>query len=628
MKKTLLKLICLVTALAIAAFVVNREEPAPPPKSLLISGYASLQDLQAEKGRGILDGPADIAYPIDEIIIQKASQTIRLARTGAGKDLQWRVTEPMEASAVKFRVEKLLKLFKDKTASVHTKSVRAADHGLFDFEPERRIHVTLKAGGAVWQGADLIIGRVEESESQATQDGIVKDTWVMIEGDEETAYRLAGKDLRTDFDVPLDELRDKKLFTTQPDDIVHITVTAPDGSKVALDGARSETPAEEAGKPLTIAVSWAIASPSGFSADDSVRTYARHISNARTKAFVPAAKGPKGGLGEATWHISARTHEGKSIGIRFADSGDPAWGQVDGTTEWVQLDRHVLKNLQRTLAELRDKTLWAIPQGEITQVAFGPKEGKSVTVNRRPEGWFMADGGPADMGNHLKTLATFKAKRYAKTTEVEAAQAAISAPSFQAQLRVSERIHRLVVGPELSDGDLKNHRWAAVDGGPPVLIAGFTAKQFLKTRSELQLKRFFELGRDAIAELSVTHPDGTKVELKRARAGGPLELSNPPAGTTTKQAAVSTMVGTLPNLKAKTFEATTTLKAAGLVPNQSYRVAVRDTTGAEHVLLLSAETSGANPYAVAVTGALANQVATISNFQALNLQKTAEQLSE
>ena len=73
MKKTLLKLIALVSALAIAAFLVNREEPAPAPKTLSIDGYASLEDLEAERGRGILDGPADIAYPIDEIIISKGN---------------------------------------------------------------------------------------------------------------------------------------------------------------------------------------------------------------------------------------------------------------------------------------------------------------------------------------------------------------------------------------------------------------------------------------------------------------------------------------------------------------------------------------------------------------------------
>ncbi|MGB0588250.1 MAG: DUF4340 domain-containing protein [Myxococcota bacterium] len=628
MKKTLLKLLTLVTALAVAAFLVNREEPAPAPKTLEIAGYASPQELEAEKGRGILDGPADIAYPIDEIVITKGEQTTHLVRSGSGKDLLWNLTAPMEAPAVKFRVEKMLKLFKEKTESVHTKRVRPADHGLFDLEAERRIRVTLKSAGAVWEGADLVIGRVEESESQASQDGITKDTWVLIAGDEETAYRLAGKDLRTEFMTPLSELRDKKLFTVQPNDIVHITVTTPDGSTVALDGQRTEVPAKETDKPATATVAWAITNPSGFKADDSVRTFARHISNARAKTFIAAAEGPKGGLGDEAWHISARTHEGKTLGLRIADGGDPTWGQVDGTTEWVQLDPHVVKNLQQSLPDLRDKTLWSVPKEQITAVSFGPKDGEQVTVTRQANGWVMNQGGPADMDSHLGSLATLKAKRFAKSTELSAARASLGAPSFKAQLTTSARTYQLVVGPALTEGALKNNRWAAVDSGPPVLLAGFTAKHFQKTRSDVQQKRFFMLTRDTIQALSVTHPDGSKVALARARPGGPLELTNPPDGKATKQAAVGTMVGTLPNLKAKTFETATTLKAAGLVPETSYRVVVRDTAGAEHVLLVSTQTAGPDPYAVALTGPLAKQVATISNFQALNLKKTTSELSE
>ena len=628
MKKTLLKLIALVSALAIAAFLVNREEPAPAPKTLSIDGYASLEDLEAERGRGILDGPADIAYPIDEIIISKGNQTTHLVRSGEGKELQWRLTEPLEASAVKFRVEKLLKLFKDKTHSVHTKRVTPSDHGLFDLEAERRIHLTLKAGGQLWQGVDLIIGRVEESESQASQDGVTKDTWVMIAGDEGTAYRLGGKDLRTDFDVPLNEIRDKKLFTTQPNDIVHITVTSPDGSKVVLDGVRTEAPKDEAGKPGAVTVTWSITSPTGFNADDSVGTFARHISNARTKSFVPVTDGPKEGLGQSIWHISARTTEGKSLGLQFDETGDPAWGQVDGSTEWVQLDKHVLKNLQKSLADLRDKTLWSVPQGNITAVTFGSEDGKPVSVARTAGEWLMSGDAPADMTSLLGNIATLKAKRYAKPGELESAKAALKTAAFEAQLHVGEQIHRISVSASLTDGKLKNNRWASVDGGPPVLIAGFTAKHLLKTAADLQLKRLFELSRDTIQKLTVLHPDGTKVELTRTQPDGPLELINPPAGKATKQAAVNTMVNTLPNLKAKTFEPQTTLKAAGLTATESYRVTVTDSAGAEHVLLLSTKTSGPDPYVASLTGPLANQVATISNFQALNLKKSPAELSD
>ena len=158
MKNTLLKMTILVVVLAVAAFLVNKKESKPAPKALSIDGFATAEELEAEKSRGILEGPADIAYPVDEIVITKGGETTRLVRIGEGKDLQWNVAEPMEAVAVKYRVEKMVRLFKSKTSSVHTKTIKAADHPLFDFEPERRLAITLKSKGAVWNGVDVIIG--------------------------------------------------------------------------------------------------------------------------------------------------------------------------------------------------------------------------------------------------------------------------------------------------------------------------------------------------------------------------------------------------------------------------------------------------------------------------------------
>jgi len=88
------------------------------------------------------------------------------------------------------------------------------------------------------------------------------------------------------------------------------------------------------------------------------------------------------------------------------------------------------------------------------------------------------------------------------------------------------------------------------------------------------------------------------------------------------------MVGTLPHLKAKTFEADKKAESVGLDAASSYRVSVTVKGGEEHVLLISTQSAGPDPYVMALTGPLANQVATVSNFQALNLKKTPSELSE
>ena len=629
MKKTLMKLIGTITILGIIAFAVTREAPKPTPKSLVIEAYASAEDLEAEKTRGILDGPADIAYPIDEIIITRQEETIRLIRRGEGKELTWKIEEPLEAVAVKFRVEKLIKLFKDQTTSVHTKRIKAEDHALFDFEPERRIGLTLKAKGEVWQGVDLVLGRVEEAESQAAKGGVAKDTWVMKAGQEDEAYRIGGKDLRSEAETPLSEFRDKKLFTISPEDIVEVKLDNPEGESVLLKGTRTESPGASPEAAPKLSVAWTIAAPAGFKADESVRSFVRNIANIRTKDFIKAEEGPKGGLGSAVWRINAKTHDGKNIGLRYAAEGDPAWAQVEGQSEWVQIEKYSLKNLQKGISDLRDKSLWTLKTDEVDSISFGAIDGKALSVTREGQAWLMNQGQAADMTSILKQIVSMKAKRYASASEESAAKRAADSADFEVRLKAGEKHYRLVSGPDITEGELKNHRWIRVNGGTPALLASFNAKRFLQSAEDLKMKRFFNIERNAIQSFVVTHPDKSVVRLERSAEGGGLELKTLPNGKAkTKAAAVGTMVGTLPLLKAKSFEPQSKASEVGLDAASSYRVEVSTDTGEIHTLLISKQSAGPDPYVMALTGPLANQVATISNFQAINLKKKAGELSQ
>ena len=130
-------------------------------------------------------------------------------------------------------------------------------------------------------------------------------------------------------------------------------------------------------------------------------------------------------------HLRGGIIKGEAFGLRFANEGDPAWAQVDGRKEWVQLDTYTLKNLQKTLADLREKTLWSLPEADISAVTFGAAEGKGVHVVRQGSSWTMGQGAPADMSQHLRQLAKLKAKRYAEPGELEGAKASPECPLLQ-----------------------------------------------------------------------------------------------------------------------------------------------------------------------------------------------------
>ena len=112
--------------------------------------------------------------------------------------------------------------------------------------------------------------------------------------DETVAYRIAGKDLRTESETPLSDLRDKKLFTVEADDIVNITLKAPSGETLVLSGERSEAPAAEPAKGSKAKVTWTLSTPKGYALDESVTSFVRNITDAN-QGLHPRSSRSQGG---------------------------------------------------------------------------------------------------------------------------------------------------------------------------------------------------------------------------------------------------------------------------------------------------------------------------------------------
>ena len=115
---------------------------------------------------------------------------------------------------------------------------------------------------------------------------------------------MAGKDLRAPFQIALSDLRDKRVLTVKPTDLVKVTITSPAGQDVVLTGTRTEEPPkppkpgpdgkvpepDKDAKP-TYKVSWQLTAPAGVRGDKSIESMARNLANVRAAEFVPADKG-------------------------------------------------------------------------------------------------------------------------------------------------------------------------------------------------------------------------------------------------------------------------------------------------------------------------------------------------
>ena len=147
MKKNLAKLGVLIAILGIAAFAVTRGGDCSPQDT-------HHRGLRERRGASPprRHGGSSTARPISPTPSTRSSSPKGALRHACFEAVraksQWTLEEPLKSAAVKFRVEKLIKLFKERTTSVHSKSIKPDDHALFDFEAERRIRLTLKSKGS------------------------------------------------------------------------------------------------------------------------------------------------------------------------------------------------------------------------------------------------------------------------------------------------------------------------------------------------------------------------------------------------------------------------------------------------------------------------------------------------
>ena len=643
MKKTLVMLIAAVVALGLVTWLVTNKDVPPPPKSLKFSGYATAEQLDKERNRGLLDPIDDVAYPVDEIVVQRpGGETLRFVREGEGKALGWNMLEPIESPAVKFQVEKMVKVFKEDTLSVFSKQVKPEMLGLFDLEPDRRIGVTIKSAGSTWQGIDLWVGKVESGDASALEQPgaeAPKDTWVMVKGDDATVYRVASKDLREPFEAQLVDLRDKKLFSAKADDITWVSVTAPDGSKVVVEGDRAEFPPAGEGEEAKIETSWRIVEPSGFAADDGVKTLARNVANARAKEFVATdhadVAAGAAALAAGVWTITARTYQGDEMALTLAAGDDEAiWGQVVGKDELLRVEKFTGKNLRKTIADLRDKALFKVDEAALSKVQFAPEGAPPFTLDKRGEAWvFAATGATADLGSNPKTLVTAKATRYARADEVAAATMALANPEFTAGLGAGDQSWSIAFGAKIESDPDKGNRWAQVtaDGvaGTPVLVQDYVAKRFRKAPADVRWKKLFAFAKDAVQRIELISPGGAApTVLERPPGGDKLELADLPEGKSQKTTVASTVLNTLPNLAAKSFVTGEAAKDVGLTATTAWTARITTTDGATVTLLMEPAPEAGEPHAVADSGPLKGQIVTINTFQAKNLQKQAADFIE
>lgn len=642
MKKSTIFLLAAAVVLAVVAFIATRKSGPEAPKKLDIAGYASESELEAEKKLGLMDARPTIKHPIDEVVIEKSDVTIRLVRDGEGEEAKWRLAAPVEAPAVKYQVEQLIELFKTPTTRMDARAIQEKDWPLFDFEVERRIGLTLKSKGAVWNGVELVVGQVVKDGEPGGEES-VKGTWVMVKGDAATAFLIADKDLRTPANKTVADLRDKKVFDFEADQVSRIEIADPSGGKVVLVGETVETPpapdAGEDAKP-TKSTTWTLSEPAGVKGDAGISALARNLANLRVNEFVPLAEAKdeaKQALAGATWKIAAKVGD-KEVRLLVSEaSKEPIWAQVEGRDELMTLASYAANNVRKGLDELKDKTIWDLDKDALSALKLKGDAGP-IAIEKGEAGWRFVEppvAFAADPGSFATSGAKLTAVRWAKPAELEAARAALATPEIQAEVRAGAASYALTISAVIADpaGGGAQNRWAVlgeVATAEPFLISDFVAKRFVTTVDALRNKKLLPQGKDAIASVSIQLAGQTEVAtLERPSTGGELMLVAPPAGKVQNDEAVRTIASTLGVLEAKSFHDGATTEVTGLTPDKASKVVIKYQDGASATLWLSATSAGDGAvYALVDQGPLANVPVAVNEYQAKNVAKSLDELTK
>ena len=627
MKKSTLFLLVAAVVLAVVAFLVTSKSK-PEMRKLDIPGLASPEDLAAEKKLGLMDAKPPLKHDIDEVIIERAEGRVHLVREGAGDEIKWRLTEPVQAAAMKYPVDAIIELFKTPTTRSDSRTITDKDLPLFDLEASRRIGLTLKSKGAVWGGVDLVIGQVLKDGAPGEE--TTKGTWVLVKGDETTAFLLADKDLRTAVDKELSALRDTKIFDFSADNVSRIEVTDPEGAKLALTGTTVETPPGEGAPPdakPTKTTTWTLVEPANVKGDASVSGFANTLVGLRAKEYVALAKATeeaKAALAGKTWKVAAKVGD-KDVVLTVAEgTTEPIWARIEGKDELIALASYAADSVRKGLAELKDKTVLDLSPDAVTGLTLKGDAGP-IELTKADGQWTFVQPVvtyPADAATFLTTGAKLTALRWAKPSELETAKKALATPDITATLKVGEVAHVVTIGA--AEGEDKN-RWAVVGDvatAEPFLVAEFTAKRFVTTVDAFRQKKLFPKGIDQVAALTVQVGGATEVAQLEKAGEGPLTLTNVPAGKAANDEAIRTIIATLGALEAKTFHEGKAVDVTGLDPAKATKLTLKGADGATTTLLLSTTSAGdGEVYALVDQGPLAGVPLGLNEYQAKNLAK-------
>lgn len=347
-----LVLFAIVGAIAIVNYLYMVDEPA-----------RKLYDLKPEDITAI-----ELRYP---------DRVIEITRQ---QDGGWLITKPYGLSADKTAAENLARAIAECEVqrTVEEKAEDLAPFGLAD--PQVIVTVTT-SDSKTWPG--IVVGKTTP---------IGFSTY--IKTTDKAAVMLTGAAFQSGMNKTVDQLRNRDLMDVKLDDVRRFTIERGDGEtiEVVRDGDV-----------------WQIAKPKTFAADPAaVRAYLSTLINAKVADFIEdtPVSVAQYGLDRPRMTVTlytgddAQVHHSLLLGFKETGEGKSGYYARRGErTSVYTIHGYVMQALDKTLLDLRDKTVLAFDPAKLQTVKVEGSAGKFELARGADGNWTVIENGKATEAN-------------------------------------------------------------------------------------------------------------------------------------------------------------------------------------------------------------------------------------
>ena len=336
--------------------------------ALLVGAYAyySAYNQKPEQAQKVLNlQQSDIAkielkYPDREITLERP------------KDGEWRMVKPIGADADQTTANNLARAIADATV---TKTVEdnAADLEPFGLAKPAAIVTVTTYGGKQLPGIEV---------GKSTPIGFS----AYIKTTDKPAIMLTSSAFPAGMNKTVDQLRSRDLMTFKVDDITKFTISKDNGQTIEVDRDGDK---------------WRIVKPGNYLADPTqVRQLLSTLVNAKVADFIADAPGSVTQYGLEKPHLTVTVYgkgsasESLLFGFKQTEQGkDGVYVRRGERTPVYTVHQWVVGNLDRTVLDLRDKTVFSFQSSDVDSAAV--KVGSDQFTLKRGAGgkWDIVQGG-------------------------------------------------------------------------------------------------------------------------------------------------------------------------------------------------------------------------------------------